>query len=211
MAILAVMAALAGSLLWKTLADLRPLPDSLVPDTAHLQKIQILDRNFVPLTATYQNRWNVHDCLPLHEIPDFLQRAFVASEDQRFYDHGGIDWLARLHALWQNIRALSSVRGASTISEQVVRMWHQRPRTLWSRWLEGIEAGRLEKSFSKTEILEFYLNQVPYAGRRRGVVQAARYFFDRDLDTLNTKEMLALVVMVRAPSRLDIRRRDGAL
>ena len=210
-AILLVMAAIAGSLLWKTRADLRPLPDSLVPDTTHLRKIQILDRNYVPLTATYQNRWNVHDCLPLHDILDFLRRAFVASEDQRFYAHGGVDWKARLHALWQNIRALSSVRGASTISEQVVRMWHQRPRTLWSRWLEGIEAGRLEKSFSKTEILEFYLNQVPYAGRRRGVVQAARYFFDRDLDTLNTKEILALVVMVRAPTRLDVRRRSGAL
>jgi penicillin-binding protein 1C len=210
-AVLLVMAAIAGSLLWKTQADLRPLPASLVPDTAHLRKIQVLDRNYVPLTATYQNRWNVHDRLPLHDIPDLLRRAFVASEDRRFYVHGGVDWPARLHALWQNIRALRAVRGASTISEQVVRMWHQRPRTLWSRWLEGFEAGRLEKAFSKTEILEFYLNQVPYAGRRRGVVQAARYFFDRDLDTLNTKEMLALVVMVRAPSRLDIRRRDGAL
>jgi penicillin-binding protein 1C len=81
----------------------------------------------------------------------------------------------------QNVKALDSIRGASTLSEQVIRMWHPRARTLWSRWLEGIEAGRLEKEFSKSEILEFYLNQVPYAGRRRGVVQAARDFFDRDL------------------------------
>jgi penicillin-binding protein 1C len=80
----------------------------------------------------------------------------------------------------QNVKALDSIRGASTLSEQVIRMWHPRARTLWSRWLEGIEAGRLEKEFSKSESLEFYLNQVPYAGRRRGVVQAARDFFDRD-------------------------------
>jgi penicillin-binding protein 1C len=211
MAILLVTAAIVGSLLWKTHADLRPLPELLALDTARLRKVQIVDRNYVPLTVTYQNRWNVHDFMPLHDIPEFLRQAFVVSEDQRFFGHGGVDWLARLHALWQNIKALRAVRGASTISEQVVRMWHQRPRTIWSRWLEGFEASGLEKSFSKTEILEFYLNQIPYAGRRRGVVQAARYFFDRDPDTLNTKEMLALVVMVRAPSRLDIRRGDGAL
>ena len=198
-------------LFWKTRTDLRPLPDSLLPDASHLRKVQVVDRNYIPLTVTYQNRWNVHDLLPLHEIPDFLRRAFVASEDQRFFEHRGVDWPARLHALWQNLKALRSVRGASTISEQVVRMWHPRPRTLWSRWLEGIEAGRLEAKFSKSEILEFYLNQVPYAGRRRGVWQAARYFFDRDPDTLSTGEMLALVVMVRAPSRLDVRNKPDDL
>lgn len=204
-------AAIAGSLLWKTWADLRPLPASLALATARLRKVQIVDRNYVPLTITYQNRWNIHDNVPLHEIPEFLRQAFVASEDQRFFTHGGVDWLARLHALWQDMKALRSVRGASTISEQVVRMWHPRPRTLWSRWLEGLEAAGLERSFSKSEILEFYLNQVPYAGRRRGVVQAARYFFDRDLDTLSTKEMLALVVMVRAPTRLNARSRPDEL
>jgi penicillin-binding protein 1C len=163
------------------------------------------------LTVTYQNRWNIHDHLPLHDIPHFLQQALVVSEDQRFYRHRGVDWPARLHAIFQNLKALDSIRGASTISEQVIRMWHPRPRTLWSRWLEGIEAGHLEKEFSKSEILEFYLNQVPYAGRRRGVVQAARDFFDRDPDTLSIKEMLALVVMVRAPTRLDVHKNPQRL
>ena len=176
----------AGALIWKTQADLLPLPDSLALDTFGLRKVQIVDRNYVPLTVTYRNRWNIHDYLPLHDIPGILQQAFVVSEDQRFFRHGGVDWPARLHALWQNLTALRSIRGASTISEQVIRMWHPRPRTPWSRWLEGLEAARLEKSFSKGEILEFYLNQVPYAGQRRGVVQAARYFFDRDPDTLST-------------------------
>ena len=209
--ILLVLAAITGSLVWKTRADLLPLPDSLTLETAGLRKVQILDRHHVPLTVTYQNRWNIHDYLPLHDIPDVLQQAFVVSEDQRFFRHGGVDWQARLHALWQNLRALRSIRGASTISEQVIRMWHPRPRTPWSRWLEGLEAARLEKSFAKGEILEFYLNQVPYAGQRRGVAQAARYFFDRDPDTLSTAEMLALVVMVRAPSRLDVRKKPDGL
>ncbi|MCB1214439.1 MAG: transglycosylase domain-containing protein, partial [Deltaproteobacteria bacterium] len=62
----------------------------------------------------------------------------------------------------------------------------------------------LEKKFNKEEILEFYLNQVPYAANRRGLVQAARYYFNRDLGTLNQKEMLTLVILVRAPSRYDL-------
>ena len=141
--------------------------------------------------------------------PLFLQQAFIVSEDKRFYEHGGIDRLARFHALWQNAKAFGAVRGASTITEQVVRMWHPRKRSLWSRFLEGIEATRLEKKFSKADIFEFYLNQVPYAGNRRGVFQAARACFDRDLDTLSRKEMLALAVMVRAPSRLNLQENEN--
>ncbi|MGD8764141.1 MAG: transglycosylase domain-containing protein [Desulfobacteraceae bacterium] len=195
-----------GLFIWKTYTDLLPIPDSLNLEASAVRKVQVLDRNDIPLTITYQNRWNIHDYVPLHEIPIFLQQAIIISEDKRFYKHSGVDWIARWHALWQNLKALGKMRGASTISEQVVRMWHPRARTAWSRWLEGLEAAHLEVRFSKADIFEFYLNQVPYAGRRRGVAQAARYYFDRDLDTLSRKEMLALVVLVRAPGRLDLRR-----
>ena len=210
-AILLMLPIVAGALFWKTRSDLLPIPDSLSLEVSGLRKVQIVDRHYVPLTITYWNRWNNNDYWPLHNIPGILRQAFVISEDQRFFRHSGVDWPARLHALWQNLCALRPIRGASTISEQVIRMWHPRPRTLWSRWLEGIEAACLERSFAKAEILEFYLNQVPYAGRRRGVVQAARYFFDRDPDTLSATEMLALVVMVRAPSRLNLRKKSVGL
>ncbi|KJS00327.1 MAG: hypothetical protein VR65_12410 [Desulfobulbaceae bacterium BRH_c16a] len=198
------LAALAAALLiGKNIhQDLRPLPTGLRPQGLEFRKQQFLDRNGIALSVTYDNPWNVHDWLTLHEIPAFLQAAFIASEDRRFYRHHGVDWLARVHALVQNLAALRSVRGASTITEQVVRILHPRPRTLRSRLLEGIEAARLEKRFSKPEILEFYLNQVPYGRQRRGVLQAARLYFDRDLDTLSQSEMLALAVLVRAPDRL---------
>ena len=201
----------AGGLAWKTFSCLQPLPASLNFETSHIRKVRILDRNGIPLTVTYENRWNIHDHVPLHTIPSFLQQAFVVSEDRRFYQHHGVDWRARLMALFQNIRSFRTVRGASTITEQVIRLWHPRPRNLWSRWLEGFEAMRLEKRFSKEQILECYLNQVPYAARRRGVVQAARYYFDRDLDTLNRKEVLALTVMVRAPGLLNPHKDPGRL
>ncbi|MFZ2447147.1 MAG: transglycosylase domain-containing protein [Syntrophobacteraceae bacterium] len=203
-ACLCVLASFSAVFAWKTLRDPRPLPDSLDLGDSEIRKPRVVDRNGRLLSVTYVNRWNT-DRTPLHECPDLLRLAFIESEDRRFHRHNGVDWAARLHALAQNIRALRAVRGASTISEQVVRMLHPRPRTVWSRWIEGIEAARLEGRFSKDEILEFYLNQVPYAQQRRGVAEAARFYFDRDLDTLNAREILALVVLVRAPSKFDLR------
>lgn len=200
-----VLAFLAGGALLHHLsrAAKLPLPDSLQPRTEQGLRPRYLDRHGQPLSATFDNPLNLHDQLPLHEIPPLLQRAFIVSEDRRFYHHHGGDWLARGHALTQNLMALRQVRGASTISEQVVRILHPRPRTLWSRWLEGLEAKELEKRFTKNDILEFYLNQVPYDRRRRGVQQASQLYFGRAPSTLDPTEILTLAVLVRAPSRLS--------
>lgn len=208
----AAIAALLVTLLLfiATWVSLKSVPE-LSTVMAEAFKPQLLDRNGIPLTTTYQNKWNQHDTTPLHDIPLLLQKAFITSEDKRFFEHGGIDWRARLHAVWQNLSALRTKRGASTISEQVVRMLHPRPRTLWSRWLEGFEARRLEAIHNKADILEFYLNQVPYAGQSRGVAQAAKFYFDRSLSTLTEKEMLALAVMVRAPAYLNVHNNSGVV
>jgi penicillin-binding protein 1C len=195
----------------KTYWDIAPAPQSLQQVLASSQILQVVDRGGAPLTISYQNRWNRYDVLPLHQMPETLVRAFVLSEDGRFYDHHGVDWSARMAALRQNIRARHVVRGASTITEQVARMLNPRPRTLWSKWLETLEASRLDAAFSKSTLLEFYLNQVPYAANRRGVLQAARYYFDRDLSSLTVKEMLALVVLVRAPSSFDLHKNPGKI
>ena len=174
------------------------------------QRAQVLDRHGVPLSYSYQDAWNLDDQVALGEIPGALVEVFVAAEDQRFRQHRGVDWQARLNALLQNLKAGRTVRGASTITEQLVRILQPRPRNLWARWLEGWEAMLLERSAGKSEILEMYLNQVPYAAHRRGVVQAARYYFDRELGTLNHLQMQTLAVLVRAPSALDPRRGDEA-
>jgi penicillin-binding protein 1C len=187
-----------------TMLAIRSMPASFDSVMAGADKIQLLDRHGMPLSVTFQNNWNVFDRVSVYEMPPFLLQAFIQAEDKRFYQHNGVDWLARFHALYQNISNMRTVRGASTISEQVVRMLHPRPRKLWSKWLEGWEAWLLENHYSKQTILEFYLNQVPYAANRRGVKQAARYYFDRDMDTLSHQEMLALAVLIRAPSRLDL-------
>lgn len=189
-----------------TKRSLTDFPNGLDVAREGVVKPMVLARDGTRLSVSLQNAWNTTDAVPLQEMPEFLQRAFVLSEDKRFYEHHGVDWTARFVAFWQNVANGEAVRGASTISEQVVRMLHPRPRTIWSRWLEGFEAQRLEARFSKKEILAFYLNQVPCTDRRRGVVQAAHYYYDRDLGTLTKGETLSLVVLVRSPQGLNPRR-----
>ncbi|MBF0572487.1 MAG: transglycosylase domain-containing protein [Desulfamplus sp.] len=164
----------------------------------------IVDRNGHALNTTYSTKWNQQDNLNIYEIPELIKAIFILSEDRNFYKHNGVDWVARIGALFQNIKVRKVVRGASTITEQVVRMIHPRKRTLWSRWIEGFEAYQLEKLSSKKDILEFYLNQIPFSSNRRGIAQAARLYFDRTLSTLSIKEILALAILVRAPSAYNL-------
>jgi penicillin-binding protein 1C len=196
----------AGILAWATHRSILEFPDNPLVLADSAVKSQVLARDGTPLSYTLENGWNMTDTVPLAAVPTLLQRAFIMAEDQHFYEHHGVDWPARFAAAWQNIRAMAGVRGAGSITEQVVRMIHPRPRTLWSHWIEGFEAARLERRLSKAQILTFYLNQVPYADRRRGVVQAARLYFNRGLDTLSPAEQLSLAVLVRSPSGMDLRR-----
>lgn len=187
-----------------TISAIKPVTTSLRDINSDVQTVRLTDRTGQPLDISYKNQWNHFDFVPLYEIPEFMKTCFILSEDKNFYTHHGVDWGARFSALRQNISAWHRVRGASTITEQVVRMINPRPRTLWSRWIEGFEAAQLESKVSKADILEFYLNQVPYAANRRGVIQAARYYFNRDLTTLTQKEMIALTILVRAPGAYDL-------
>lgn len=180
------------------------LPESFDRLTVRADKVQFLDRSGIPLNTSYLNYWNVHDTLRLYEMPPLLIQMFLAAEDRNFYSHAGVDWTARAAALFQNIKAGKIVRGASSLSEQVVRMIIPRPRTVFSKIIEGIDAVRLERRFSKNDILEFYLNQVPYAANRRGVKQAALFYFSKTPDRLSVRETAALVVLVRAPSSFDL-------
>lgn len=202
LALLAILALATFSL--ATWLQVAPVTHSLRQITRQADRAAVTDRAGTPLAVSYQNRWNSYSYLSLHEMPDFLLNAFVESEDKRFYTHHGVDWQALAAATWQNLKSFSRLRGASTIPAQTVRIIHDRPRTLWSKWLELWESLALEHRAGKQEILEFYCNEIPYAANRRGVAQAASYYFDRDLSTLTKKELLALVILARAPSQYDL-------
>ncbi len=205
------VAAAAGVLLGvATWRSRMALPVSLRPPAAAVAP-QFLAADGTPLSYSYRGTLNANATLPLWQVPPLLRQAFVSSEDKRFWRHGGADWVARFDALWDNLRAGHVVRGASTIGEQVVRILDPRPRGYWSHWMAGIDAARLLRRFGHAQVLEFYLNQVPYGARRRGVVQAARYYFGRDPGALDPAEQLALAVLVRSPSRYDPRRHPRAL
>ena len=187
--------------------QVRSWPDKVFPESENSLSLRVLDRygDLIHIQHPQDNQkmdFNFVEQVGLHEVPEVLSHAIVIAEDKRFWQHAGDDWLARLNAAWTNLTSLGVVRGASTISEQVVRMLHPRPRTLWNRWLEGWEARLLEKQTDKASILEFYINQIPFASQKRGVAQAAKFYFGRDLSTLNNKEALALAVFIRAPSVL---------
>lgn len=204
---LCVAAALALLFVLATAACVSP-PPALLPDDprapAGIERVHFTDRSGVALNETRLNAWNLHERVELHAVPSLLIDAIVLAEDQRYWENRGADWLARAHAVQQAVTARRVVRGASTLGEQVARMLTPRPRTPWSRWLEGWEAGWLEARHGKAALLEFYLNQVPYAAQRRGVLAASRHHFGRDLGTLNAHEILTLAVLIRAPSGIDV-------
>lgn len=195
----------------KTVADLQSFPDHPSALIGSPRRELVVDRRGLRLSSSFDNEWNHFEQLRLEEVPDTLVRAFVTAEDRRFYEHAGVDWSARLSAILSAIRSGRLFRGASTITEQVVRILHERPRTFWSRWVETWEAYALERKWEKNTILEFYINQVPYASRRRGVLQASRLYFRRDFSTLNPAELLSLAVLVRSPSQLDPRKNPERL
>lgn len=190
----------------KSYNDIQPVVQQFKEVSTPLQTTLITDRYGEPIYSTYQTRWNHQDLRKLHYFPEFLIRSLIYSEDQSFFQHCGVDWKAKLSAVYQNIRARRIVRGASTITEQVIHMLNPRPRTFWTKWIELIESIILERSYTKSDILEFYLNQVPFASNRNGMLQAAKCYFNRDLDTLNEKEILALVILLKAPTSYDLKR-----
>lgn len=184
-----------------TYTQIRPQP-VLKEFLGRTDRPLILDSTGSPLRYSYADEWNCNEIAGLASIPPLLISAVIAAEDGRYFSHKGVDWWSRANGLWLNLRKFRTVRGSSTITEQVVRMIYPRRRTFWSKWIEGWEAYSLERKNSKNEILEFYLNQVPFNERRRGVVQAARGFFGRDLSVLTKSEIIAIAAMIKNPSRM---------
>lgn len=139
--------------------------------------------------------------LALSEIPDFLQESFIEAEDRHFYSHHGIDFAAILRAAFQNISEARTVSGASTITMQLARIIRpNQKRTIFVKGREALDALRLEARLSKEEILELYLNNVPFGFNTEGVASAARYFFSKEANDLSKEESCCLAVIPRRPS-----------
>jgi len=130
----------------------------------------------------------------------WIPLAAVEVEDRRFRDHRGVDLISVIRAVLQNIRSGRVVSGASTITSQLIRLSHPRPRTIQTKLIEFAAAVKAEQVFSKDRILELYLNRAPFGGNIRGVEVAARMYFSKSAAELSLAEAALLVGMLKGPS-----------
>lgn len=137
---------------------------------------------------------------PLDKMPETLIEAFIKAEDQHFYSHSGINVGAVFRAAAQNISSKTTISGASTITMQLARIISPSPkRNILAKGKEAINALRLELRLSKSEILELYLNNLPFGFNTEGVSTAARTFYGKELKSLTKEEIYSLAVIPRRP------------
>src|SRR6202789_2420356 len=149
----------------------------------------------------------VGDRLTLDEMPDYLPAAFIAMEDRNFYHHNGIDPRGLLRAMWTNLRARRVVAGGSTITQQTAKIIFTSQERTYSRKLtELVEAAALEKSLSKKQILELYLNRIYLGSGAYGVDGAAHVYFGKSARHLSVSEAAMLATLTTAPSYFSPRR-----
>ncbi len=140
--------------------------------------------------------------IPLAEMPKNLINAFIAAEDARFYEHDGIDFHSIIRAFFKNLEAGRIVQGGSTITQQVTKSFFLTPERSYSRKIkEAILAYRIDKRFSKEQILFLYLNQIYLGHGAYGVEAAAQNYFGKSATALNLSECAMLAGLPRAPSR----------
>jgi penicillin-binding protein 1C len=158
---------------------------------------------------TKDEKWRMKT--ELEEISPLLRKTIVAKEDQYFYHHPGINVLAIGRAMLRNIVGMKRTSGASTITMQVARMLEPRKRTLPTKLIEMFRALQLEWKYSKNEILQLYLNLVPYGGNIEGVKAASLLYFKKDPDHLSLAEITALSIIPNRPSSLVMGRNNDLI
>jgi len=165
--------------------------------------LAVVDANGVALrqeatSAGLRERW-----VTLDKISPYLVTATLASEDNDFYDHAGVDWTAMVRASWLDLEHGEIEFGGSTITMQLVRLTANTRRTWTGKLHQMVLAGRLERLLGKPEILEQYLNRVYYGNGAWGAEQAARVYFDKHAADLSVGEAALLAVIPRGPTFYD--------
>ena len=141
--------------------------------------------------------------VPIGELPDYAPNAFIAIEDRRFYSHRGIDPLGITRALVADIFHRGAAQGGSTITQQLAKnLFLTQERTVSRKLQEIALAFWLEHKFSKTQILELYLNRVYFGAGAYGIEGAAQRYFGKSARHLTLAEAAMLAALVQAPSRL---------
>ena len=168
------------------------------------------------ITGLYERVWEERRVVALAEVPPLIIKAILAVEDERFYDHHGIDPVSVMRAVWVNVRSGGVVQGGSTLTQQLMKNFFLSDERTFSRKVkEAIMALIAERKYSKDQILENYLNEI-YLGQKGsqgifGVWEASQFYFSKPLSDLTVGEAALLAGLVRAPNRLSpYRSRDAA-
>lgn len=139
----------------------------------------------------------------LSEIPDYLEQAVISTEDKNFYQHQGIDISAIFRAVMIDLKLKKPVQGGSTITQQLIRSYFlTTKKTLKRKTREIILTLELERRYPKEQILEWYLNLIPFGSNLYGVESAAQTFFGKDVSQLSLEESATIAAIIRAPSYL---------
>lgn len=197
-----VAIAVSGVIVMENIVRTSTLPESIhepvVPSPV------IYDREGDVVAQLPQGRARTHVVGSLATMGRFLPEVTVALEDHRFYEHTGIDLYAIGGAAWSDIKARRLHRGASTITQQLIKQELGKRGRQWGRkWREAVLALKLERYWSKDAILEGYLNRLDYGNRRLGAESAAMAYFGKRCAALTLGEAIYLAGLPQAPSRYN--------
>lgn len=174
---------------------------------------RVMDRNGEILSYLAAEDFTRSAPSKISEIPQELIDCTLAAEDKRFFSHHGVDVFATARAVYDFLRERRVVSGASTITQQLVKLSGPPvPRKLKAKFYESMGARRLEMTWSKEQILEAYFNRLDYGSLRISPTEAARFYFQKPLSDLSLGECALLAGLPQAPSRLNpIRNPEAAL
>lgn len=192
----ALLGGMALALAWPNLPDLNAMTDyrPRVP-------LRIYTADKVLIGEFGEERRNV---LRFNEIPDVLKSAVLSAEDDRFYQHGGIDWFGVVRAGLANLMSMQKLQGASTITMQVARNFYLSSEKTFSRkFYELLLTFKIEASLSKDQILELYLNQIYLGNRAYGFAAASRTYLGKPLSEITAADAALLAGIPKAPSRFN--------
>ncbi len=194
----AIALGVTGCVVYNSIAG--TLPDPSKPLRGFDQTTQIVDRNGALITDLFaeQNRTNVK----LKDMPPLLRQAVISTEDERYYEHPGVDFMGMLRAMVVDLRAGDTKQGGSTITQQYVKTNFLTPETTLKRKAtEIILAYRMEQRYSKDQILEMYLNTIYFGHGAYGVQSAANVYFGKPVGQLGAAESAVLAGVIKSPRR----------
>ena len=185
-----------GAVLFNFINEVPPLDPSRLETN---QTSYLYDINGNEITPLHGDQHRV--MVSLEEVPKHVQQAFIAIEDERFYQHFGFDITGSIRAAYINLKAGSIVQGASTVSQQLAQNAFLTNETSYKRKIQEIWlAIKLEKVYSKEEIMEMYLNRIYFGNTAYGIEAAAQTYFGKSVQVLNVAEAAMLAGAVRSPN-----------